>query len=311
MLSKQQERTCQAIVNIFETGSARGDYGQVTVLPGDTGHLTYGRAQTTLASGNLYLLLKAYVDTPFARHAAEVSSYLPALESRDLSLDSDAVLHETLREAGDDPIMQKVQDDFFDRVYWAPALRSATAVSVSTPLGVGVVYDSHIHGSWHRMRDRTIGEYGAPDTQDEKAWITAYVDIRSEWLRNHTNQLLRRTVYRMDSFRRLISDDKWQLTLPLDVRGVTIDDAAINDTPPVRVSADESFGRLLRLREPAMRGDDVEELQMLLTAAGHTAAADGVFGPATDKAVRSFQEKHGLVVDGIVGPATLSALLDQ
>lgn len=28
-------------------------------MPGDTGHLTYGRAQTTLASGNLYLLLKA------------------------------------------------------------------------------------------------------------------------------------------------------------------------------------------------------------------------------------------------------------
>ena len=27
-----QKRTAQAIVNIFETGRARGDYGQVTLL---------------------------------------------------------------------------------------------------------------------------------------------------------------------------------------------------------------------------------------------------------------------------------------
>ena len=32
MLTEEQEKTCQAIINIFETGSANGDYGQVTVL---------------------------------------------------------------------------------------------------------------------------------------------------------------------------------------------------------------------------------------------------------------------------------------
>ena len=54
-LTKTQKRTAQAIVNIFETGRVHGDYGQVTLLAGDTGHLTYGRAQTTLASANLSL----------------------------------------------------------------------------------------------------------------------------------------------------------------------------------------------------------------------------------------------------------------
>jgi hypothetical protein len=37
-------------------------------------------------------------------------------------------------------------------------------------------------------------------------------------------------------------------------------------------------------------------------------AADGVFGPMTERAVKRWQRRHGLVPDGIVGPQTRSAM---
>ena len=53
----------------------------------------------------------------------------------------------------------------------------------------------------------------------------------------------------------------------------------------------------------------VKTLQYLLRARGHNLTVDGIFGPATDAAVRSFQTEKGLAVDGIVGPVTWRALV--
>jgi chitosanase len=145
MVTELQKRTAQAIINIFETGRLRGDYGNVTVARNDAGHLTYGRSQTTLASGNLFLLIRAYVDAPGADFAEALRPYLPRLEARDFTLDGDATLRQTLRQAGDDVVMRDVQDRFFDRVYWMPAAQRAGAIGIATPLGATVVYDSTVH----------------------------------------------------------------------------------------------------------------------------------------------------------------------
>jgi peptidoglycan hydrolase-like protein with peptidoglycan-binding domain len=60
------------------------------------------------------------------------------------------------------------------------------------------------------------------------------------------------------------------------------------------------------------QGDEehpVQSLQYLLRARGHSVVVDGIFGPATNAAVRAFQQQRGLAVDGIVGPNTWSALI--
>jgi hypothetical protein len=48
---------------------------------------------------------------------------------------------------------------------------------------------------------------------------------------------------------------------------------------------------------------------MLHNKYGYSIAVDGIFGPATNTAVRDFQTKYGLNVDGIVGPKTWQALV--
>ena len=55
------------------------------------------------------------------------------------------------------------------------------------------------------------------------------------------------------------------------------------------------------------RGEAVRVLQTALIATGYVLVSDGIFGPATEQAVRAFQKRNRLVVDGIVGPATMAA----
>lgn len=308
MLTELQKRTAQAIVNIFETSRPLGEYGRVTLLPGDPGHLTYGRSQTTLASGNLHLLIKAYCAAPEAAFADGLAPFLDRLAARDLGLDHDGALRGLLREAGDDPVMREVQDAFFDRVYWAPAVASAEALGVRSPLGTSVVYDSRVHGSWGRLRDRTTAAHGAAGQIGERPWIERYVDERRAWLAGHQIGLLRRTVYRMDAFRELIAGDRWALPLPLRVRGILVDEGSLLAGAPVRASVSDPAERTLLLATPPLTGDDVREVQQALARAGVAVDVDGAFGPKTAAAVREFQARRGLTVDGIVGPATRAAL---
>jgi N-acetyl-anhydromuramyl-L-alanine amidase AmpD len=56
-------------------------------------------------------------------------------------------------------------------------------------------------------------------------------------------------------------------------------------------------------------GQDVRRLQAALQARGFSLAADGIFGPGTELAVRNFQTIAGLAVDGVVGPKTWTAVL--
>jgi len=210
-------------------------------------------------------------------------------------------LHNILRAAGGDHVMRATQDAFFDEVYWRPAVIAAKRIGVSTPLGVCVVYDGKVHGSFERMRDRTNQKH--PDAAgDEKAWIGHYVAERRAWLAGHSNPLLPKTVYRMDAFRTLIDGGKWALPLPLAVRGRIIDEAALEGG--TAASAEVAEVRILRLRTPFMQGEDVRAVQRALKMK----EADGAFGPATEKAVRAFQAKNGLTADGVVGPGTRAAL---
>jgi chitosanase len=308
-LTDTQARTAMAIVNLFETGQVLGDYGQVTVLAGDPGRLTYGRSQTTLASGKLAELLQIYTGNPGARFAARLRPRLPEFERADAVLDSDTKLHNLLRACADDPVMRETQDRFFDTGFWRPALRAANKLGLQTPLAVAVVYDSHVHGSWTRLRDRTLEAVGTVAQAGEPAWVAAYVAQRRNWLATHSISILRNTVYRMDAFQRLIDLGQWGLALPLVVRGAEISMAALNATPPGCYDGPAPGSRALALAQPLARGLDVRLLQLALSDLGAEIKADGVFGGASARCVKEVQIARGLPVTGVADVGLIGSLV--
>jgi N-acetylmuramoyl-L-alanine amidase len=94
-------------------------------------------------------------------------------------------------------------------------------------------------------------------------------------------------------------------------RGLRVDGICGAETWGALVESSWSLGdRLLYMRAPMLRGDDVNELQRRLNALGFDAGRqDGILGPETDTALRRFQRERGLEPDGVCGPATINALM--
>jgi peptidoglycan hydrolase-like protein with peptidoglycan-binding domain len=79
----------------------------------------------------------------------------------------------------------------------------------------------------------------------------------------------------------------------------------------VRPLATPAFDRIAQGNGLLRRGENggsVLDVQKALRAQGAAIHADGVFGPETERAVKSFQRQHGLLVDGVVGQETIDRL---
>lgn len=301
-----QRRTCIAIVNIFESGSLTGNYGAVGGLKNDKGHLSYGKSQVSLMSGNLFLLIKAYCEEPDAQFAQELSPFLGRLGNKDITLDQDLTIRNVLRQAGNDPAMKRVQDDYFDRNFFEPALVAAQRANLQQPLSQTIAYDTHIQGGWQTCSaavNAAIGPIGA--NTPEETWIKRYLEVRTEYLKRHAPQ----TIYRPEAFGKLVSAGEWALDLPIDIRGLTITSQNFEtpapelsiSSPPIPDPEVDSLP-LIRPLVPYMRGPDILSLQRFLNTVGMKNSEDQIYGPFTQALVSAFQRRMALKPDAIVGP---------
>ena len=85
----------------------------------------------------------------------------------------------------------------------------------------------------------------------------------------------------------------------LQVLGMDADDLGTDDG-----SVEDIIDDIGVLRK-GCKGEGVKIMQEALGI-----AADGDFGPGTERALKSWQEANGLTADGIAGPATFAKLLD-
>ncbi len=67
--------------------------------------------------------------------------------------------------------------------------------------------------------------------------------------------------------------------------------------------------RIIFMRRPMIRGEDVAELQSRLNSLGFDSGkADGIYGPQTEAAIIDFQHNRRLAEDGKVGPEVVTEL---
>lgn len=93
-------------------------------------------------------------------------------------------------------------------------------------------------------------------------------------------------------------------------RGLDVDGIVGPDTWRSLYEAGYRLGdRMMFLRRPMMRGEDVSELQSRLSSLGFDPGkVDGVFGPRTEAAVVEFQHNRDLAEDGKVGPEVVTEI---
>jgi chitosanase len=223
----------QRVLNAAETGTADGAYHDITIVAdgkGGTRQITYGKSQTT-EQGNLAKLIRLYCDKG-GKYAAQLTPYQPVIGVKPLV--DDSTFKNLLSRAGkDDPVMKQAQDEFFDEVYWEPAFEWFKKNEFTLPLSMLVIYDSYIHSG--RILDTLRKRFAEPvpaRNGNEKKWIEEYTKIRHQWLANHSKRILRKTVYRTNTYLGEIARNNWNLEmLPINMNGIAVNMPAGTKTP--------------------------------------------------------------------------------
>jgi len=223
-LTKDQRSIIERVINAFETGTADGDYGCISIYsdgPHNIRQITYGRSQTT-EYGNLRKLVEMYVQAN-GIYSSQLGVYADMVGS--IPLTDNKEFKNLLRNAGrKDPIMQKIQDEFFEKIYFVPAMKWADDNEFTLALSGLVIYDSFIHsgGILWLIRQR-FPESPPVLGGDEKAWITAYVRERHAWLKSHPRSAVRASSYRTADLKREIAKGNWDLSqIPIKANGVNV-----------------------------------------------------------------------------------------
>ena len=218
--TEKDKLKAMAIVHVFETSRAFGDYAACVVLNDGAG-ISYGINQFTHRSGSLAVVVEKYLRAKGVVGAAVMLENLSLLKNNSAAavarLSANATLKKALRAAAVTSEMKRAQDQTVHELYLKPALDLCTKYGFTEPLSLAVVYDSVVHGSFFRVARGVDVVH-----RSEREWITAYVRRRDAWFSSYPRLVVGR--YRTRFFLGQIAVSNWEMKLPFTVHGLKLTD---------------------------------------------------------------------------------------
>ncbi len=204
-------RAAFAITSAFEGG------GYATYQTYDSGIISYGRFQFTLAEGSFITIITRYVNQASGTTADGLRAYLPRINAKDESLRKDDGLKTLCKTAAADPIMQAIQDEVATENTWN---KSIIPRDIQTPLGQAIVFDTTVQRGMNNFLLPTaeqvlgisnksqLGENGITEEQ----FIKEVAQLNHDSLLSLSIKLnLPGMVKRGDFWMNLVNSGDWQL----------------------------------------------------------------------------------------------------
>lgn len=165
------------LTGVFEGGNP-GSYQTK-----NSGIVSYGKHQATLASGSLHKVIDLYTQTSNSEQSKKLAAYLTKTETKDKTLRNDAEFKELLIGAAKDALMGQAQDKVFSENYWLPVVKIGKELGIQSEIGLAVLYDTNIQGGLKSVLERTYKEIGS-QAVDEKEFLNVFLLQRNEYLKS-------------------------------------------------------------------------------------------------------------------------------
>jgi len=228
-LTPTQKLLAEKLISLFENGVTTIQYGYAENLHDGRG-FTCGRAGFTTGTGDAYEVVKRYTNRVPTN---KLAPYLPELKRLNSARNHADVSRLTgfdkaWKSLGKDTTFRAVQDEVVDDWYYRPSASYASTAGLQLPLSMAVLYDTIIqHGggndpdSLSALIKRTNTAVGGSPQQgiDEKKWLSKFLDVRREDLKNPSNhstqQEWAQSVGRVDVFKSIAASNNYALNAPI------------------------------------------------------------------------------------------------
>lgn len=214
----EQDRIKAAAFNI--TAAFEGSKSYTNYQTYDSGIISYGRFQFTLASGSLGRVLESYLAVSTTDTAGLLMGYQTRVDVKDATLRKDASFKALMIRAAEEEAMKQAQDSVVQKSYWVPAQDSIISRGIVTPLGQALLFDMAVqHGPAHKHTQTAEQQLGAPPKSmlgenglTEEQLIRQVAQVRKSFLYGFADaNNLPGARKRADFWVDLVASDDWQL----------------------------------------------------------------------------------------------------